>query len=430
MAITFDLTGALPGRVPGAGLDHNVHADMLAAARKSAERLAYAQSDGSLRLLNLAAERGDLEGVSEAAEFLAHDATDILLLGTGGSSLGGQALAQVAGWNVNGVGDFLTGPRLHFLDNLDPISFEALLSRLPLTTTKVMSVSKSGGTAETLFQSLIVIEAMERALSKEAVKDHVIGLTEPRDSALMNLLSAYGCQIFDHDTKVGGRYTGLTNVGLIPAKIMGLDPVAIREGAEAVLADNLGKLGPAGEGAALMIAYEKAGFADTVLWAYADRLERFTAWYGQLWAESLGKDGNGTSPIRVTGPVDQHSLQQLFLGGPNNRVITMIQTEAAGKGPVINRAVAETAGVAFGGRSVGDLVDAMQRATAETLINNQRPTRLIKVKAVDERAIGALMMHFFLETIIAGDCLGVDPFDQPAVEEGKVLARDYLAKMG
>jgi len=164
-----------------------------------------------------------------------------------------------------------------------------------------------------------------------------------------------------------------------------------------------------------------------VVMPYGDRLERFAMWHRQLWAESLGKDGKGTTPIAALGPVDQHSQLQLYLGGPRDKLYTILTQGLAGKGPRIVSADPELA--YLNGRTVGDLADAEQRATIDTLIANTRPTRTLNVPVPDAHTIGALFMHFMLETIIAAHVLGVDPFDQPAVEQGKLLAKKYLQDM-
>ena len=162
--------------------------------------------------------------------------------------------------------------------------------------------------------------------------------------------------------------------------------------------------------------------------AYAGRLERFSRWFVQLWAESLGKDGKGTTPLGALGPVDQHSQLQLFIAGPRDKLFTVITVATEGQGPRIDAELAKRAGEPdFGGKTIGDLVAAQGRATAETLAKNGCPVRTIHLPRLDETSLGALMMHFFLETMIAAHLLGVDAFDQPAVEEGKVLAKRYLA---
>ena len=163
---------------------------------------------------------------------------------------------------------------------------------------------------------------------------------------------------------------------------------------------------------------------------YSDRLRLFSAWFAQLWAESLGKDGKGTSPIAAAGPVDQHSLFQLFNGGPKDKLVTIVMTSSAGTGPRIAQAYASDPLVGYlAGRTPGDLTDAQQRATAETLARNGRAVRTISIDDVNERSLGALLMHFMLETIIAGHLMDVNPFDQPSVEESKVLTREYLETM-
>jgi glucose-6-phosphate isomerase len=225
----------------------------------------------------------------------------------------------------------------------------------------------------------------------------------------------------------------LTNVGLLPAAVLDLDIAAIRTGAATALAPVLERRAPsavpAAVGAALAVALaERGGKSVSVMMAYADRLELFTRWYVQLWAESLGKDGKGTTPVAALGPVDQHSQLQLFIAGPRDKLVTVITTAAAGIGPRMSADLARLAGEPdLAGRTIGDLVAAEGRATAETLAKNGCPVRTIHLERLDEASMGELLMHFMLETIIAARLLGVDPFDQPAVEEGKVLAKRYLA---
>ncbi len=169
--------------------------------------------------------------------------------------------------------------------------------------------------------------------------------------------------------------------------------------------------------------------ATTILWPYTDDLAVFGGWWRQLWAESLGKDGQGSTPVSVLGPVDQHSQLQLFRDGPGNALFTLVTVDTKGKGPAAPKARANKLGLKYlAGKKLGDLVDAEARATAQTLFKNGRPVRQIHLAKVDEFHLGALMMHFMLETIIMGKLMGVDPFDQPGVEEGKVLARQYLAE--
>jgi glucose-6-phosphate isomerase len=223
-------------------------------------------------------------------------------------------------------------------------------------------------------------------------------------------------------------------VGLLPALLMGLDVKRLRAGAKAVLDEVLGAKSPdeapAAVGAALHYALsEDDRLATTVLWPYADDLAVFGGWWRQLWAESLGKDGKGSTPVSVLGPVDQHSQLQMFRDGPNTALFTLVTVDTRGKGPAAPRARANALGLKYlAGKRLGDLVDAEARATAQTLHKNGRPVRHIHLPKVDEFHVGALMMHFMLETIIMGRLMAVDPFDQPGVEEGKILAREYLAK--
>ncbi len=417
-----------------------VPADAFAAALKRSEGaldwLRARHADGGLPLLQLPAQLDDLEAITHAARRLVAGASDVVLLGTGGSSLGGQTLAQLAGHAVPGVGLLRDPPRLHFMDNLDPDSFASLLARLPLSTTRFVAISKSGGTGETLMQGAAVLAALTQAGLQKRIGDLVFGLSEPasggKRNGLRDLFAPFGVPFLEHDTGVGGRFSVLTNVGLLPAAMLGLDIGAIRSGAAMALAPVLeGKPAaevPAAIGAALSVALAERGKRIAVVMAYADKLERFTRWYVQLWAESLGKGGKGTTPIGALGPVDQHSQLQLFIAGPRDKLFTIITVEVAGRGPRIEAEFAKLCGEPdFAGKTIGDLVAAQGRATAETLAKNGCPVRMIHLQKLDEASLGELLMHFMLETIIAAHLLGVDAFDQPAVEEGKVLAKKYLA---
>jgi glucose-6-phosphate isomerase len=435
MTIHQNIDLAREANIGREGISETALNEALARAEKALEGLRARHADKGLRLLHLPAERSDLPAVHEAAKRLKAGATDIVFLGTGGSSLGGQTLAQLAGYAVPGVGALRAGPRIHFMDNLDPLSFQALLDKLPLATSRFVAISKSGGTGETLMQSAAALSACKAHNIR--IGDAFLGLSEPakpgKRNGLRDLLEPEGVKFLEHDTGVGGRFSALTNVGLLPAVLLGLDPVALRDGAAAALAPLLSNKParevPAALGAALSIALgESKGKSIAVLMAYADRLEKFSKWYVQLWAESLGKDGKGTTPIGALGPVDQHSQLQLFIAGPRDKIFTVITTGVAGKGPKIDPALAKRAGEPdFGGKTIGDLVAVQGRATAETLARNGCPVRSFHLETIDERSLGELLMHFMLETIIAAHLIGVDAFDQPAVEEGKILAKKYLA---
>ncbi len=412
--------------------------DTLSRAEAALEWVRAAHEKSTLPLLRFPARTDDLDAIAKAAVRLRAGATDVVVLGVGGSSLGGQTLAQLAGVGVRGIEALRKGPRLHFLDNLDPATYAVLLDALPLATTRFIAISKSGGTGETLMQTAAALSAVKAAGLSSRVGELFVGISESakpgKQNGLRDLLGS-SVQILEHDPGVGGRYSALTNVGLLPAAVLGLDIKAIRAGAAMafapVLAGRPAVEVPSALGAALNVAAAAAGKNIAVLMAYADKLERFARWYTQLWAESLGKDGKGTTPVGALGPVDQHSQLQLFIAGPRDKLFTVITVGTAGKGPRIEADLAELCGEAdFAGKTIGDLVAAQGRATAETLARNGCPVRTMHVETLNETSLGALMMHFMLETIIAAQLIGVDAFDQPAVEEGKVLAKQYLAGKG
>ena len=437
MPVVQSIDNACENRIGGDGVAADALADALARTNEALDWLRARHDDGALPLLRLPEKRDDIAMIADAAGRLSSGATDIVILGTGGSSLGGQTLAQLGGYGTPGMSIPGPGARLHFLDNLDPETFSALLARLPLATTRVVAISKSGGTAETLMQTAALLAGFREAGLEGHVASQFLAITEPlqagKRNGLRDLFAAYKVAMLDHDPNVGGRFSALTNVGLLPAAFAGLDIAAIRAGAGRALAPVLSRNKPAdvpaAVGAALAIALAGTKHKTiSVMMAYADRLERMTRWYVQLWAESLGKDGKGTTPLAALGPVDQHSQLQLYIAGPRDKLFTIVTVGAAGRGPRIDQKLAALAGEpGLGGKTMGDLVAVQGRATAETLTKNGCPVRMIHLDRLDEASLGELLMQLMLETIIAARLLGVDPFGQPAVEAGKALAKKYLA---
>jgi len=406
-------------------LTETQYGDALVRTDAALVSLREAHADHALPLLALPGARDDLRKLGPVAAHYRDGFSDVVVLGTGGSSLGGRALAALAE-----PGD---GPRLHFMDNIDPASFATLFAGLDFARTGVIVISKSGGTAETLAQFLACRAQLAAAVGADRLATQVTAITEPRDNPLRRLAARDGIAVLDHDPGLGGRFSALSLVGLLPAMIAGRDPAAVRAGAAVVLEATLSARRPhdaaPAVGAAINVAlHGHCGVSVAVLMPYSDRLQLFADWHRQLWAESLGKGGFGTTPVPALGAVDQHSQLQLYLDGPPDKLFTIITLERRGTGPALTGADDPALGY-LAGRTMGDLMDAEQRATAETLVRRGRPLRLLRLARLDDHALGAMMMHFMLETIIAAHLLGVDPFDQPAVEDGKVLARQYLSEM-
>ena len=362
----------------------------------------------------------------------------IVFFGTGGSGLGGQTLAQMAGWNIPGGGDTYQRrrPRTRFFDNLDGATLTGALADLDFAKTRFVVTSKSGGTTETLAQAIAAIEAVRAAGLAKKIPELFLGITEPakkgKKNGLRDLFESLSIPMLEHHTGIGGRFSCLTNVGLMPAMARGLDARAIRAGArevvEAMMAAKEPKhFAPAlGAATALALAREK-GIRNVVMMPYSDRLGRMAHWFVQLWSESLGKSGQGTSAIACLGPLDQHSQLQLFMDGPNEHYLTIVRVGTAGTGPKLDAKLAALAGAGYmAGRHVGDVVAAQAHAITEALAEARRPVRTFDLETLNERSIGALLMHLMIETILVGRMMGIDPFDQPAVERAKVLTRSRL----
>jgi len=392
-------------------------------------RLKAAVGTGAYAFLDQPDRTDDLAAIARTAQELSGLGT-VVLLGTGGSSLGARTLAALAD---GGAGFWPKGrPRLIVAENVDPFGFGRMLAALDANDTAVLMVSKSGGTAETLAQAHAILPVIAAAVGEKNLKTRVRAITEPTDNALARLARRLDIPALPHPTTLGGRYSVLSVVGLLPAALLGLDIVALREGAATARAAALGDAAASlpAQGAALAAALAARGQRTTVLCPYVDALAPFGQWYAQLWAESLGKGGQGTTPVRALGTVDQHSQLQLWLDGPADKLVTILAAETRGEGQRYARAAIGDPSLDWlEGRTMGDVLDVSWRATAESLARRGRPVRLMTLSKLDEFALGALLMHFMLETVIAAELFAVDPFDQPAVEDGKVLARRYLKGM-
>ena len=391
--------------------------------------------------LRIAEETADVSVAQSVLARLSKGAETIVFFGIGGSSLGGQTLAQLGGWNIPGMADAAQRgrPRTRFYDNLDPVTLQSALGSFDLAATRFVLTSKSGGTPETLVQALAALAATKDAGLAGRLPELFLGITEPaipgKANGLRALLEAHAIPILDHHPDIGGRYSVFTNVGLLPAMARGLDALAVRAGARHVVSALMAAKSPReflpalGAAIAVGMARER-GVRAQIMMPYADRLGRLGHWFAQLWAESLGKNGQGTAPIAALGPVDQHSQLQLFMDGPREYLVSVVRAPTAGLGPRLSPPLATAAGLGYlAGRTAGDLVAAQAAAVPEALKRAGRPVRVFDLAGLDERSVGALMMHFMLETILAARLMGVDPFDQPAVELAKVLARERIAAL-
>lgn len=395
------------------------------------QRLAGWRKGGEASFFHLPFEPEHLQTVYDWGQRITAGFEQLVVLGMGGSSLGGEMLVHCLGGSEE-FGDVL------FIDNVDPLRIEETLEGVSWNETMVLAISKSGNTAETLAQLLTVLPHMERAIGGRAVREHLVAITEDDQGALAEVARSLQVPILPHPP-VGGRYSVLSPVGLLPAYAAGVDVEAVVDGAahmaERCLSHNMAD-NPAFRGGGAQYLLAEAGRNQTILMPYFERLNKVGSWFRQLWAESLGKlDGEGRhrglTPARALGATDQHSQLQLYLQGPPDKTFTLfIADEMVYFGDRIPARFKDIAAVKpLAGHSVGELLAAEFMATRETLTRNGRPNRTIRMPALDGSVLGELIMLLEVETVVVAELLGVDPFDQPAVEESKVLTREYLAQM-
>ena len=413
-------------------------------------KASFARAHAGFKALRESGEVGFADIVSDAglreqaigfAEGVRGRYTDVVILGIGGSALGPVALRTAlrpSAWNLLDDAARDGYPRLHVLDNVDPETISALLERLVLANSLFIVTSKSGGTAETMSQFLIVHDRVVKAHLK--TPEHFVFVTDPKQGALRPLAESLSVHALDIPPSVGGRFSVLTPVGTLPAALIGIDVAALLEGARDMVArceaDELGR-NPAGVFATLQwLADTRHGKSITVLMPYSDPLRDFAAWFVQLWAESLGKhkpDGSsvGQTPIPALGATDQHSQVQLFMEGPKDKVVSFIAVDERATDLTIPHGFSEVKELGYlGGNTLGELIDIEQRATAGALAKRGRPNLTMRLDRVDAWHVGGLMMLLEMATAYAGQLYGVDAFNQPGVELGKQFAYAQLGRPG
>jgi glucose-6-phosphate isomerase len=423
-----EIDGCMADAIGGHGLSSQEFVSELEGCEKALGNLRRACERGELPALDSEKSLSALEALSPLAENIRKDFKTVLVLGVGGSSLGGRTLS---GLLEAPLGDRV-GPRLSFLDNIDPNSVERIIKTLDLAATLFLVISKSGRTLSTLAQFLICYEAVSGVVGNPSVSKNFIVVTETTDNPLRRCAERMSVMVLGHDSAIGGRFSVFSTAGLVPALIAGVNCREVLEGGASALEDMLGgapaEVVEPARGAALIVGLAKRRKITTsILMPYCDRLRCFGLWYQQLVAESLGKEGTGILPINAAGTVDQHSQLQLFLDGPRDKMVTFIGVDNAGLGRLIpSHFVEPPEEEIFKNCFLGDLFEAEYESTARSLTSAGRPIRRFRLDRLEERGLGALLMHFMMEIILVGDRFGVNPFNQPAVEIGKALTRELL----
>ena len=426
----LDWTYAFTCRLQGTSAETSSFAGRL---ESCARRLRGELDAGTLPYLNMPfrpALEAELPPVLERIRPFKH----MMLLGIGGSALGARAL-QKAFFPAQDRPNH-NGPFLWIADNIDADTLSAWMNSLVPQDTVVVVISKSGGTIETMGQYFLVRRWLKQALG-DAWKEHVVLITDGKtgelrvEAAAENLLSL---PVPDH---LGGRYSVLSAVGLLPAAFMGIDWKALLRGAAAQAAPLVESSGtpaalarhPAWHLAVWNRELMEHGYDEVIFFSYIPLWNYFGAWFSQLWAESLGKDGKGSMPVPAVGVTDQHSVNQMFLDGPRNKGCLFLTCDSLDKGPAFGQD-APPKWAYLADKHFGDLLLAEGLGTRMALTANQVPLVNIAMGAADEEAAGRLMGLCMTATILTGWLLDINPIDQPAVELGKRLANARLGASG
>lgn len=397
-----------------------------------------------LQWMNLGYSEETVWYVKEFASMVRGIFDNILILGIGGSALGGIAVTEAIlkpYWNYLSKEQRNNYPRIFFLDNIDPDNIKGILDVLDLKKTLVNVITKSGSTAETMSQYMIIKDLMQKELGDDYRKN-IVATTDQRVGVLRQLADQEGYKTFVVPDDVGGRFSVFSAVGLVPFALLGLDIDKIMSGIKDMdlalkntdINENI-----AAQGALInYLMDKKLGKNISVLMPYSSRLKYVSDWYVQLWAESLGKEINkngekvnvGPTPVGALGATDQHSQIQLYNEGPNNKLITFIRVENFDTTLEIPK-IFEYTGIGYlGGKTINDLINAEADSTRVALADYNRPTMTILIEKVDEYNIAQLMYMLEVQTAIAGALYNIDAFNQPGVEQAKNYTYALMGRAG
>ena len=439
MALRLDYTNMLAENVPGGiplatleGASDTFHRAMAVFDER--------RGRGELGFLDLPGNIESTRQILQFAEGAGQAFSDIVVLGIGGSALGPIALRSALRsirWNELGdeARDYF--PRLHVLENVDPVTIAELLGRIELGRTLFLVISKSGGTAETMAQYLVVRGRLIDALG-DKFRRHLVFITDPEKGSLRRIAREESIPALDIPPNVGGRFSVLSAVGLLPAALIGIDIQALMAGA-ADMAERCAirelRRNPAALYAMLQwLSDTQHGLGTHVVMPYSDNLRDVGDWFVQLWAESLGKtrlDGTsvGPTPIPALGATDQHSQVQLFMEGPLDKTVTFIAVSTRSVDLPIPRLHPDVPELAYlGGHSLGELLDVERQATAGALARRGRPNMTMTCDKLDAWHVGSMLMMLAISTVIAGALYEVNPLDQPGVELGKRYTYGQLGR--
>src|SRR5208283_72680 len=354
---------------------------------------------------------------------------NFILLGIGGSALGPRSILEA----LRPFHNFTGRPRVFIYDNVDPLTLKNILELVDLGRTVINVITKSGSTAETMASFMILWQQMkDQSLKPE---EHLIITTDPAKGNLRKIVNDYGLRSLPVPPGVGGRYSVLSPVGLFPAETIGIDSDALLKGARDIHSSCMNPdiwQNPAYLAASGLYLLQQTRNRDiTVIIPYADRLKAFSEWFCQLWAESLGKDGKGLTPYPSTGTTDQHSQLQLWMEGPQDKVVVFLAVEDYGTDINVASVFEDMEGLNYlAGHTLTELIKTEQEASEIALSKNGRPSLTITVPGIDAYHLGQLFHFFELVTAITGILIGINPFNQPGVEEGKNLTYGMMGKKG
>ena len=416
-----------------AGLTQSDIASFTDHAKAAHERLSATRDRGEVGFYDLPDNLDHVTGMLDLAKRVGSKHENLLVLGIGGSALGLRCLKTSllpSTYNDLPARGRKGCPRLYICDNIDPDGFDAVLDYLDWKQTCVNVISKSGRTTETISQFFLVRDILIKKFGRERWRDHVIITTDPTTGPLRSIAKEEGVESFPVPVNVGGRFSVLSSVGLLPAACVGIDIKALLAGA-ADMRDRASvfdlEKNPVYMNAVVHYLFDTLKNSRiSVMMPYSDSLERFSDWYAQLLAESLGKENKGPTPVKAVGVTDQHSQLQLYMSGPRDKVITIMGLDEFKSERQLSPDMPEPFEY-LSGHSLQSVLKAEEEATGRALKDAGRPHVKISLKKLDEYHMGGLLMAYQIQVAYMGMLYGINPFNQPGVELGKKITREILS---
>ena len=424
-SITFDFNNMMADRI---GKDYGISQGEIEKITPHYTAALDKMTERNWAFMDLPYNTGLIAEINKLARMTERKFRNVVVVGIGGSALGNRTLHTALPPQKG-------KPRIFILDNVDPDTISKLVNAVDFKHTLFNVITKSGNTAETMANFMVLRKRLIERVGYRKHKKHIIVTTDPKKGSLREIAQKENYALLEIPSLVGGRFSVLSSVGLFSAAVGGIDIASLLEGARFM--DELCKnkdiwRNPGCMSAVLQYLFYKKNRPICVFMPYSDRLKDLAEWFSQLWAESLGKTSDiGSTPVKALGVTDQHSQLQLYMEGPKDKVIVFVRVKSFDNVVSIPEDFQQYPNINYlGGHTLNELIKAEQNGTELALTKNSCPNCTVTIDSITPFNIGALMYMLEVQTAFIGELYKIDAFSQPGVEESKRLTCALLGRPG